>query len=76
MKVFWVCLQKQGRFPQLIHADFIQDPKEALASARAYEGAKPEEILIGWWETETRKTGGVYSLTDPDVIEFMMAVGI
>jgi hypothetical protein len=51
MKVFWVCIQKQGRFPQLINTDFIASAEEALNSARSYVGAKPEEVFIGCWDT-------------------------
>ena len=72
MNVFWVCVQIQGRFPQLIHPDFIQDPQEALDKARAYEGAKPEEIFIGCWDTEDHFAGVVDSLADLNVVKFLM----
>jgi|ETNmetMinimDraft_23_1059889.scaffolds.fasta_scaffold758044_1 hypothetical protein len=74
MKVFWVCIQKQGRFPQLIHTDFIANPQEALDSAQSYEGAKPEEILIGCWDTEDG-TGVVDSLADLDTVKFLIEFG-
>lgn len=72
MKVFWVCVQKQGRFPQLIHGDFIADAEEALNSARSYEGAKPEEILIGCWDTENHSAGAVDSLADLNTAGFLI----
>ena len=35
MKVFWICVQKQERLPQLIHSDFIEGANNALETARS-----------------------------------------
>ena len=74
MKVFWISVQKQERLPQLIQIDFIEDPNEALNTARSYVGAKPEEIYIGCWDTEDNFSE-VECLADLETVKFLMDWG-
>ena len=74
MKVFWICVQKQERLPQLIHSDFIEGANEALETARSYIGAKPEEIFIGCWDTEDY-SAAVECLAEVETVKFLMDFG-